>query len=50
MGLGYAVVMPLAFSRAARDDTVPPGPAIASVATLGYRSMLLGPPIIGLVA
>lgn len=50
MGLGYAVVMPLVFSRAARDDTVAPGPAIASVATLGYGGMLLGPPIIGFVA
>ncbi|MEP0941145.1 MAG: MFS transporter [Rhizobiaceae bacterium] len=50
MGLGYAVVMPLVFSRAARDRDVAPGPAIASVATLGYGGMLLGPPIIGFVA
>lgn len=49
-GIGYAVVMPLVFSRAARDPQVPSGPAIASVATLGYGGMLLGPPIIGFVA
>ncbi|MEX0366954.1 MAG: MFS transporter [Ruegeria sp.] len=49
-GLGYAVVMPLVFSRAARDPHVAAGPAIASVATLGYGGMLLGPPIIGFAA
>lgn len=50
MGVGYAVVMPLVFSRAARDPDVAPGPAIASVATLGYGGMLLGPPVIGFIA
>ncbi|WP_458792961.1 MFS transporter [Yoonia sp. MH D7] len=49
-GIGYAVVMPLVFSRAAKDQTMAPGPAIASIATLGYGGMLLGPPIIGFVA
>lgn len=50
MGVGYAVVMPLVFSRAAADPNVPSGAAIASVATVGYGGMLLGPPIIGFVA
>lgn len=50
MGIGYAVVMPLVFSRAARDPVVAQGPAIASVATLGYGGMLLGPPLIGFIA
>jgi len=50
IGIGYAVVMPLVFSRAARDRLVRPGPAIASVATLGYGGMLLGPPLVGFVA
>lgn len=50
MGIGYAVIMPLAFSRAARDPHLPPGTAIASVATLGYGGLLLGPPIIGFIA
>ena len=49
-GIGYAVVMPLVFSRAARDPKIASGPAIASVATLGYGGMLLGPPVIGFVA
>lgn len=50
MGIGYAVVMPLVFSRAANDPDVAAGPALASVATLGYGGMLLGPPIIGFAA
>lgn len=50
MGVGYAVIMPLAFSRAANDPHVPPGQAIASVATLGYGGLLFGPPLIGLLA
>lgn len=50
IGVGYAVVMPLVFSRAANDPDVPAGPAIASVATVGYSGMLLGPPVVGFVA
>ena len=50
MGIGYAVIMPLAFSRAANDPKIPPGQALASVATLGYGGMLLGPPLIGAIA
>ncbi|SPF78496.1 MFS transporter [Pseudoprimorskyibacter insulae] len=50
MGVGYAVVVPLAFSRAANDPNTAPGRAIASVATLGYGGTLLGPAIIGFVA
>lgn len=50
MGVGYAAIVPLAFSRAARDPVVPPGQAIASVATLGYGALLLAPPLIGFVA
>jgi MFS family permease len=50
MGVGYAVIMPLAFSRAARDPHLPPGTAIASISTLGYGGLLLGPPLIGFAA
>ncbi len=49
-GLGYAMVIPLAFSRAANDPDVAPGQAIASVATLSYGAILIGPPLIGFVA
>jgi len=50
IGIGYAIVMPLVFTRAANDQTTRPGPAIASVATLGYGGMLLGPPLVGFIA
>ncbi|MCL6284016.1 MFS transporter [Ruegeria sp. 2012CJ41-6] len=50
MGVGYAVVMPLAFTRAANDPHVPQGQGIASVATLGYGGLLIGPPVIGFLA
>ncbi|MFV1599980.1 MULTISPECIES: MFS transporter [unclassified Phaeobacter] len=50
MGIGYALVMPLAFSRAASDPELPAGAAIASVATFGYGGILIGPPMIGITA
>ncbi len=50
MGIGYALVIPLAFSRAANDPHMPPGAAIASVSTLGYGGILMGPPFLGFVA
>jgi len=50
MGIGYALIIPLAFSRAANDPVVRPGRAIAAVATLGYGGILLGPPILGFIA
>lgn len=50
MGTGYAAIWPMAFTRAASDPHVPPGRAIASVATLGYGALLIAPPIIGFIA
>lgn len=50
MGVGNAALMPLAFSRAAVDPRIAPGQAIASVATMAYGALLLGPPLIGQIA
>ncbi len=50
MGTGYAAIWPMAFTRAARDPVVPPGRAIARVATLGYGALLVAPPLIGFIA
>ena len=50
MGIGYASIIPLAFSRAAADADKSPGEAIAAVATLGHGAYLLGAPAIGLIA
>ncbi|MES0881453.1 MFS transporter [Roseibium sp. SCP14] len=49
MGLGYAVLFPLAMSRAASDQHMSKGVALASVATLGYGAFLFGPPVLGFV-
>jgi MFS family permease len=50
IGLGVAVIIPLAFSRAANDKNISQGTAIASIATLGYGGMLIGPLVIGFIA
>ncbi|MFM1546510.1 MAG: MFS transporter [Candidatus Pseudothioglobus sp.] len=50
IGLGIAVIIPLAFSRAGNDKNVSQGKAIASIATLGYGGMLLGPLFVGFIA
>ena len=50
MGVGYASIVPLAFSRAAAETDTSPGEAIASVATLGHGAYLLGAPLIGVIA
>ncbi len=50
MGVGYALIFPLAFSRAANDPVETPGKALAGTATFGYGGMLLGPPVIGFIA
>lgn len=49
MGLGFAVLFPLAMSRAASDPHISKGSALASVATLGYGAFLLGPPLLGFI-
>jgi MFS family permease len=50
MGVGYALIIPLAFSRAANDPLMTPGRAIAAVSSLGYGGILMGPPLLGFVA
>ncbi|MGH2460981.1 MAG: MFS transporter [Chloroflexota bacterium] len=50
VGLGLANVVPLIFSAAGRLPNVPPGTAIAAVATVGYLGFLAGPPLIGFAA
>ena len=50
LGLGLAPVFPLGCARAANDSHVTPGQGLASVATLGYGGIMLGPAVIGFVA
>lgn len=49
-GLGLSVIAPIMFSTAGRHPAVDPGVAIASMTTLGYGGLLLGPAGIGFLA
>lgn len=50
VGLGLSVVYPLVFSAAGNHPELPPGAAVASVATVGYGGFLAGPPLLGWLA
>ena len=50
LGIGYSVIVPLVFSKAASVSLEKSGTAIAFVATFAYGGMLCGPVIIGLIA
>lgn len=50
MGIGYSIIVPLVFSKAASINPRKSGSAIAFVATFAYGGMLCGPVIIGLIA
>ncbi len=49
VGLGFANVVPVLFSTAAKFDANP-AHGIAVVASLGYLGMMAGPPLIGIIA
>jgi predicted MFS family arabinose efflux permease len=50
IGLGAANIVPILFSAAGRQKIMPASLAIASVTTVGYAGILLGPTAIGFVA
>ena len=50
MGVGYSIIMPLAFSKAASQGEGNSGSVIAGIATFAYGGMLLGPVLIGVLA
>jgi predicted MFS family arabinose efflux permease len=50
VGLGAANLVPIIFSMTARQNVMPAGLAIASVTTMGYAGILVGPALIGFVA
>lgn len=50
LGFGFSIIMPLAFSKAAKIDNIDPSTAIATVASFAYGGMLLGPVIIGAIS
>lgn len=50
VGLGFANVVPVLFSAAARVPGVSPAHGIAAVSSIGYLGMMAGPPVIGVIA
>lgn len=50
VGFGVSSIVPLMYSTAGKDTSIPSSIAIASVASVGYLGFLLGPPIIGYIA
>jgi predicted MFS family arabinose efflux permease len=50
VGLGAANVVPVLFSAAGRQSSMPPTAAVAAVTSTAYAGVLAGPPVLGLVA
>lgn len=50
VGIGAANIVPIFFTAAGRVPGVPPGIGLATVTTIGYGGLLLGPALIGFVA
>ena len=50
VGLGAANVVPVLFSAAGRQASMPPAQALAVVTSTGYVGILAGPPLLGFIA
>ena len=50
VGVGASNIVPVLFSGAGRVPGVPPGIALATVTTIAYSGLLVGPALIGFVA
>jgi predicted MFS family arabinose efflux permease len=50
VGLGASNIVPILFSAGGRQHTMPPGPAISAISTMGYAGVLIGPAAIGGIA
>jgi MFS family permease len=50
VGLGVSSIIPTVYSAAGRHSKVPPGIALATVASVSYFGFLLGPPMIGYIS
>ncbi|WP_435141112.1 MFS transporter [Pseudopelagicola sp. nBUS_19] len=50
IGLGAANLVPILFSAAGRQKKMPAGLALASVTTIGYAGILMGPVLVGVAA
>lgn len=50
IGIGAANIVPILFSAAGTQTSMPPALAVASITTLGYAGILAGPAVIGFIA
>jgi len=50
VGLGVSSIIPSVYSAAGRNKKVPPGIALATVASVSYFGFLMGPPVIGYIS
>lgn len=50
MGVGLSVVFPLTLRASALGSEAAAAPSVAAVSTVGYGGLLVGPPVIGLLA
>jgi MFS family permease len=50
VGLGVSSIIPSVYSAAGRNSRVPPGVALATVASVSYLGFLMGPPLIGYIS
>jgi MFS family permease len=50
VGLGVSSIVPSVYSAAGRHTKVPPGIALATVASVSFLGFLIGPPMIGYIS
>jgi MFS family permease len=50
VGLGVSSIVPSVYSAAGRHARVPPGIALATVASVSFLGFLMGPPMIGYIS
>lgn len=50
VGLGVSSIVPTVYSTAGKHSKIPPGIALATVASVSFLGFLMGPPLIGYIA
>jgi MFS family permease len=50
VGLGVSGIVPTVYSTAGKHSKIPPGIALATVASVSFLGFLIGPPLIGYIA
>jgi MFS family permease len=50
VGLGVSSIVPTVYSAAGKHTKIPPGIALATVASVSFLGFLMGPPLIGYIA